>query len=144
VFAREQAIVLVGCSVGRLVGNPVELVCSAGWLVGNLASLGCSADRLVGSPTSLGCSVDRLVVSPTPMGRSVVFVLARQASWLGGPSLGSLLVLHTEPLGRWVGWLVGCLLEAFGPSLGTLSSSTRHGASSGRRRSNSKQRDTSK
>jgi hypothetical protein len=38
----RPAIVLLGCSAGRLVYSP--------------ASLGCSVDLLVGSPTSLGCS----------------------------------------------------------------------------------------
>jgi hypothetical protein len=87
---------------------------------------GCLAGSLVGSPTSLSCSVGGLVNSPTSLGCSTVFDRCGGPIGFGGLSPGGPLDLHVEPLGRWVGRLVGHLLEASGlwASLGTLFSGT--------------------
>jgi hypothetical protein len=67
---RESVVVLLGCSTGRLVGNPASLGYSAGGLVGSPASLVCSVGGLLGSPTSPSCSAGRLLGSPASLGCS--------------------------------------------------------------------------
>ena len=57
VFVREPIVVLLGCSAGRMAGNPASLRCSADGLVDNPASSGCLAGGLLGSPDSPGGSV---------------------------------------------------------------------------------------
>jgi hypothetical protein len=55
--------------------------------------------------------------------------LVRRAGRLGGPSPRGLLDIYAELFGRWAGWFVCHLWEAFEPSLGTLFSGTQHMAS---------------
>jgi hypothetical protein len=94
-------------------------------LLGGPASLDCSAGRLIGGSVLLGCSLfSWSVASPRWVAQQYLFV--GRACQLGGSSLGGLLDLHAELLGRWAGRLVGCLWEAYGLSLGALFLGTRH------------------
>jgi hypothetical protein len=104
VFARELAVLLLSCSVSRLVDSPT--------------SLGCSTTL----PGSLGGQVAR---QPRLAALLSGYLFNRQAGRLGGPSLGGLLDLHTELLGSWAARFVGRLWEAFEPSLGILFLGTR-------------------
>jgi hypothetical protein len=98
VLTRESVVDLLGCSAGRLIGNPSLPGCSVvlfGEQVGRQSRLAELLGGRVGRQYRLARLLGGLV------GR------------LGGPSLGDLLDCHVKSLGRRAGRLVGRLWETF-------------------------------